>query len=160
MRAIIKDDLIVKIVGIGKGGIEIGTLPKENGLNIGLERIRWDGEKIVDLADLNEIWIDKNGIIHCIDVGGCQLIKIKYNQRKRLINDGTQWRLKTKKEINEYKNKEYSRRRRREYTKEIPIGDQLGVIMKYLSKQKDLDDELINMLNKIENIKKRWKKNK
>ena len=158
MRAIIQDDIIIKLIGIGKVGIEIGSLPKENNLNVGLDRVRWDGEKIVDLLYLDEFWIDNNGTLHCYDTGGCQLIKMKYKDRKRLINDCGTWRIRTKKEINDFKNKEYARRRKREYTKNVPIGDQLDAIFKYLKTKNDLTPELQNIINTVDEIKSRWKK--
>ena len=157
MKAIIKDDFIIKLIGFSNKGIEIGSLPKENGRNVGLDRLRWDGEKIVDLATLNEIWIDKKGLMHCYDIGGCTLIQMKFKDRKRLINDGT-WRIKTKQEIRNYKNMEYARRRKHDFNKEVPIGDQLDEIMKYLKTKNDLTPELETIIAKVDDIKSRWDK--
>ncbi|MBW2024363.1 MAG: hypothetical protein JRH08_00750 [Deltaproteobacteria bacterium] len=96
MRAVVDQDLIIHITE--RGDTEIGRLPK----GVGLERLRWDGSKIVDLADLDKIWVEcRNGvfILHAVEVPGSQLVKMKYADRKRLTKDGDKIRLKTAAEI-------------------------------------------------------------
>jgi len=81
-----------------KYGIDIGPKPK----NYGLECLRYDGNKIINLTKLNKIWVEKNGnkfILHCIDIGNCQLVDMTYNQRKNLINDNGTFRVKTANEL-------------------------------------------------------------
>jgi len=89
MKAIIDRDIITYITP--RGSIEIGSLPK----GIGLERLRWDGEKIIDLADLESIWVGHDLTLHAIEVPGSRLIEMNYRDRKRLINDAGSIRLKT-----------------------------------------------------------------
>jgi hypothetical protein len=157
MRAIVNGDIIVKLVM--NGGIEIGNLPKENGRNIGLERLRWNGNEVVDLATLNEIYVDKDGILHCIDdYENCKKLLMQYKDRRRLIKDNDGWRIKTQTEIDTFKNNEYQRRRKADYLKEMPIGDQLDSILKYFKAQTGLTEELQTILNKVDEIKSRWPK--
>jgi len=94
MRATLDKDIIVKI----GGPTEIGRLPK----GVGLERLRFDGKKIIDLATLDEIWVEeKNGvfILHAIEVPGSQLVRMRYADRRKLVKDGNKIRLKTAEEI-------------------------------------------------------------
>ena len=97
MRAILNNDLIVKLAFAD--GTEIGDLPS----GVGLERLRFDGSAVVDLATLSEIWVrtSTSGALelHCIDIGGCQLVTMTYNQRDLLINDAGTYRLKTVAEL-------------------------------------------------------------
>jgi len=65
MKANLKEDIIIMLTENGK--VEIGTLPK----NVGLERLRFNGKSVVDLFDLNEIWVRYvNGTfeLHAIEV--------------------------------------------------------------------------------------------
>jgi len=98
MRAILNNDIII-LLTVGDNGTEIGALPK----GIGLERLRFDGVKVVDLAALDEIWV-KIGAggafeLHCIDIGDCQLVPMAYNQRELLINISGLYGLKTAEEL-------------------------------------------------------------
>ena len=52
MRATVNQDVIVHVTPHGIA--EIGNLPT----GVGLERLRFDGKKIVDLASLDEIWVE------------------------------------------------------------------------------------------------------
>jgi len=96
LKALIEEDIIVKLDS--QNGIEIGNLP----VGVGLERLRWNGFAIVDLADLSEIWVRlKNNVfeLHCIQVVGSVLVSMTYADRYKLIlNDGI-IRLKTAEEI-------------------------------------------------------------
>lgn len=96
MKAILEKDIIIHITE--RGDIEIGKLPR----GVGLERLRWDGEKIVDLADLDQIWVEeKNGvfILHAIEVPNAQKVIMTYADRKRLVKDAGLIRLKTQEEM-------------------------------------------------------------
>jgi len=96
MKAIVNKDIIVHITE--RGDTEIGRLPR----GIGLERLRWDGSKVVDLADLDKIWVEhKNGafILHAIEVPGSQLVKMTYKDRKRLTIEDGKIRLLTAEEM-------------------------------------------------------------
>jgi len=98
MKAVVSQDIIVHITE--RGDTEIGKLPK----GIGLERLRWDGSKVVDLAGLDEIWVEcKNGafILHAIEVPGSQLVRMTYKDRKRLTIEDGKIRLLTTGEIAE-----------------------------------------------------------
>ena len=98
MLAILNNDIIIALT-ISENGTEIGSLPA----GVGLERLRFDGDKVVDLAAVSEIWI-KISIggafeLHCIDIGGCKLVAMAYSQRDLLINiDGT-YSIKTAEQI-------------------------------------------------------------
>ena len=103
MKAVVKQDIIVHITE--RGDTEIGKLPK----GVGLERLRWDGTKVVDLADLDEIWVEhKNGafILHAVEVPGSQLVKMHYRDRKRLTMDKGKIRLLTDEELQEKRERE------------------------------------------------------
>lgn len=67
-------------------GVEVGTLPS----GVGLERLRWTGTKLVDLADLTEIWVHPSSLqLHAVDVGGCTLVAMAYDDRRRLVQTST-----------------------------------------------------------------------
>ena len=98
MKAFIKNDEILHIST--NADTEIGPIP--NG--IGLERLRFDGNRVVDLATLSRIWVEyKNGnfFLHCIDIGNCQLVDMLYVHRHNLTNDNGTIRLKTDAELAE-----------------------------------------------------------
>jgi len=103
MKAILKDDIIIRITE--RGTTEIGTLPK----GIGLERLRFNGTQIVDLADLSSIWIENQGgvfILHAIEVEESQQVEMTYNDRKRLMNANDGIRLRTLEEMDAQEAKE------------------------------------------------------
>lgn len=52
MRASLDRDIIVHLTP--HGVTEIGSLPT----GAGLERLRWNGKRLVDLAELDEIWVE------------------------------------------------------------------------------------------------------
>jgi hypothetical protein len=82
MKATIKDDFIVRV---GAGDTEIGQLPK----GVGLERLRWTPDGIIDLMDLEEIWVKHLGNqhfeLHAVKVPGSHRVKMSYRDRKNLI---------------------------------------------------------------------------
>jgi hypothetical protein len=97
MRAILNNDIIVRLTTSENDGVEIGDIPKD----VGLERLRFDGTQTVDLAALSAFWIESNFTLHCIEVPNSQYVVMNYSDRKYLIsNDGT-IRLKTPVEIND-----------------------------------------------------------
>jgi hypothetical protein len=91
-------------------GIEVGDFPA----GVGLERLRFNGNEVVDLAALSEIWVKMSSgggfELHCIDVGGCQLIPMAYSQRDLLINISGLYGLKTAEEIEAERIAEVNRR--------------------------------------------------
>jgi hypothetical protein len=96
MKAFIQDDLIINITE--EGDTEIGSLPN----NVGLERLRFDGERVVDLADLSEFWVlpTLGGFeLHCIEIPNSYLIQMIYSDRKYLTLNSGSIRLKTQEEI-------------------------------------------------------------
>lgn len=99
MRAILKNDQILKLTISKKAGVEIGDIPK----GIGLERLRFDGDKIIDLHTLDHIWVDNYFNLHCIDIGDCQLVQMTYRDRKNLIDNNGIIQVKTSQDIEQEK---------------------------------------------------------
>lgn len=94
MRALVKEDIIIQITE--KGNAEIGDyLP----FGVGLERLRFDGKKIIDLIDLSEIWVRALSStffeLHAIEVSNSQLVVMDYANRHNLIQINGQIRLRT-----------------------------------------------------------------
>jgi len=100
MLAILDRDIIISLTI--KGDTEIGTIPADK-KGVGLDRLRFDGEKIVDLADLTELWVEAVApdffICHAIEVQGSQKVIMSYQDRKNLMIDNGTIRLKTAAEI-------------------------------------------------------------
>ncbi|MFA5436150.1 MAG: hypothetical protein WC372_08955 [Candidatus Neomarinimicrobiota bacterium] len=82
MRAILDGDRIVKLCI--EGGVEIGKPPK----GVGLERLRWDGKKLVDLATLTNLWvtIGKGGVpqLHASKLPGAIKVDASYKDRRKI----------------------------------------------------------------------------
>lgn len=81
MRAILDNDIIVNFSE--RGTVDLPTLPRR----VGLDRLRWDGTKLVDLGKLDQIWVEyRNGvfILHAIKVADSQLVAMRYRDRKKL----------------------------------------------------------------------------
>jgi hypothetical protein len=152
-RVILQTDGRIKKITSNPGlGIEVGDLPK----GVGLERLRWDGEKIVDLNDLDEMWVNPTTkICYPSEKPGLRKVIMKWKEREHLKVEGDIVRLKTKEEIDEPKKNEYMNRRRKEYP---PIGDQLDMIWKFLDTQPNKSPEIESMLNYIKSVKDKWKK--
>lgn len=151
-RVILNGDRIKKITADDKLGVEVGELPK----GVGLERLRWDGEKIVDLAELEEMYVNpQTKTLHVVQQRNTQRVQMSYNERFYLTNDNGTLRVKTPYERDEEQRSEYKARRRTEYP---AIGDQLGAIMDYLKGRDDLTPELQTFQTKIQEVKDRWKK--
>lgn len=94
MRVILKDDTMQ----ISAKGVDVGVRPK----NTGVECLRFDGNKLINLNKLNKIWVEYlNGgfILHCKKYRNSQLVEMKYNQRHLLINKDGIYRIKTDEEI-------------------------------------------------------------
>jgi hypothetical protein len=94
-KAVVEEDIIIVV---GHGNTEIGELPK----GVGLERLRWDGSQIIDLANLSEIWVRSVGQsfeLHCIEVANSILVSMTYGDRKNLTTNGSVIRLKTEEEL-------------------------------------------------------------
>ena len=96
MRAILNNDVIVSLVMNETDGTEIGDLPK----GVGMERLRFNGSEVVDLADLTAFWIEEgNFALHCVWVSNSQYFEMSYVDRKRLVLTDSGFRLKTLEEI-------------------------------------------------------------
>jgi hypothetical protein len=64
-------------------GVEIGDVCITN-----LKRLRFDGEKLIDILQLEEIWLDEANVVHCMNVEEkCKLVKVNDKYRKKLIRD-------------------------------------------------------------------------
>ena len=97
MKAFLDNDIIVNITE--RGDTEIGSLP----IGVGMERLRFDGEKVIDLADLSKFWVvpaGKGFELHCIKVPNSQLVQMNYSDRKYLKTNDSNICLKTTQEIN------------------------------------------------------------
>lgn len=95
MKVLLNEDIIVKISATAP--TEVGSIPKK----VGLERLRYDGKKVVDLLDLKTIYVRKeNGgfSLHAIPVKNSQAVSMTYKDRKNLTvdTDGTIRILSTK----------------------------------------------------------------
>lgn len=134
------------ILKIDKGSIPAG---------VGLERLRWTGKALVDLADLDEIWCEhKNGafLLHAIEVPYSQLVKMSYKDRKKLWNDNGVYKIKSDAQVRGELNLQY---RKSHYPN---VGDQLDAILKYLENKTDLPDELQNIINLWQATKTKYPK--
>jgi len=101
MRATLDRDIIVCFTE--KGETEVGPRP-EALRGVGLERLRFDGKKIVDLMGLTEIWVEPlpGGAftLHAVPVPGAELVKMSYLDRRNLVRDpGGKIRIKTASEL-------------------------------------------------------------
>jgi hypothetical protein len=86
MQATIDRDLITVL---GRGPV---TIPDDYPRDVGLERLRWNGSQIIDLATLNGFWVEhKNGmfVLHCMSMLNTTFIEMSYAQRKLLYYDGS-----------------------------------------------------------------------
>ena len=130
-------------------GVEIGSIPK----GVGLERVRWDGQKLIDLFMLHSIWVEYiNGafILHCIEVPKSQSVTMEYKDRKKLWNDNGVYSIKT----NEQAQNELNLKHRKAH---YPlISDQMGAIMKYFALQTGLPEELQKAIDDIEAVKEKY----
>lgn len=102
MKAVVNNDKIVNI-SESKGTVEIGTPPA----GVGLERLRWTGTELVDLAALSQIWVRHLSgdmfDLHASEMPGAQLVTMTYQDRKKLMVDNGQIRLMTAEEVEEEK---------------------------------------------------------
>jgi hypothetical protein len=104
MRVSLHEDMIVGF----SGDTEIGNLPK----GVGLERLRWDGSKVVDLAALEGMWVrHRNGTfsLHAVSVPGSQWVSMMYRERNRLYVNAGVIALKTEQEMTAAKRAEADR---------------------------------------------------
>ena len=96
MKAILKDDIIINIT-LSDKGVEIGDIPK----GIGLERLRLNGQKVVDLATLNQMYVFEPVPnfyeLHILPIG--QLVQMTYSNRHNLITSDGAIRIQSPEEI-------------------------------------------------------------
>lgn len=95
MLATVDKDIVVVL---GRGTV---TIPDDYPRNVGWERLRWDGERVVDLADLEGFWVEWNGcfFLHCKEFDGCTYVTMSYTDRFNLILDNGVPRLQTQEEL-------------------------------------------------------------
>lgn len=95
MLATVDRDIITVL---GRGPVEIGDdFPR----NVGLERLRWDGEKVVDLARLEGFWVENlmgMFLLHCVELPNTYFVTMRYADRKALTLNGGHPRLSTPEE--------------------------------------------------------------
>lgn len=87
MQATIDRDIITVL---GRGPV---TIPDDYPRDVGWERLRWDGERIIDLATLSAMWVERTQagsfVLHAIEVPGAVLVDMTYADRKNLYFDGS-----------------------------------------------------------------------
>jgi hypothetical protein len=87
MQATIDRDIIV---AIGRGPV---TIPDDYPRDVGWERLRWDGERIIDLATLDSMWVERTQagsfVLHAVEVPGSVLVDMAYSDRKNLSFGGS-----------------------------------------------------------------------
>jgi len=97
MKATLELDRILRISVAGD--TEIGAVPP----GVGLERLRFDGRKVVDLADLKSLWVRDLGCgaysLHAVEVPGSQAVEMTYADRRRLTTEAGVIRLRTQDEM-------------------------------------------------------------
>lgn len=153
-RAIIKDDCIVKLTTKNNIGVEVGTIPK----GVGFERLRWDGNKLIDIFYLKEFYVDKNTFkLHITHKNNTNLVVMNYKDKNKLVVDSitNKVRIKTQLESNKLKNEEYKARRKNEYP---DIGDQLEVIWLAIESFNIIPSKTSKMIQMIKDIKLKWPK--
>ena len=93
MKAELNQDIIIAW-STSADATEVGSKPP----GVGLERLRFDGTKIVDLADLTLINVVKTPgawELHAVSVPGSQEVVMNYADRKQLTADGGLYRVLT-----------------------------------------------------------------
>ena len=150
-RAVIDGDLILRISG---GETEIGPMPR----GIGLERLRFDGKRVVDLLTLDEMWVENKGgvwVLHCIPLPGCQRVKMTYADRWRLTNDAGAYRLRTQEEIDKAEAKAIVRSRAETVIYKIMdemdkafLIDAIRLFYAFILAERESNKELGDWLNK------------
>lgn len=104
MKVTLEEDRIVSL----SGETEVGNLPK----GVGLERLRWTGEQIVDLMYHSPLWVRyAKGVftLHSVAVSGSQQVDMTWAARKRLIIEAGAIRLRTAIEMTEVEEVENER---------------------------------------------------
>lgn len=152
-RAIIKHGRIVKLT-IQNIGIEVGVIPK----GVGLERLRWNGTELIDLMDLDEIYVDRETrVLHIEDKGNCEKVKMKYNERFDLFKDPITklLRIKTQEDKDRIKNDIHIAKLK---NKSPSLEHQVEIILGYLSERDDLTKELKELLEITNSIRNKLPK--
>ena len=89
MRAILNNDIIVTLTSDINKGTEIGSLPK----NVGMERLRFNGVEVVDLAGLSAFWVESipgGFMLHAVHVPNSFYVEMAFDDRVYLhVNGGT-----------------------------------------------------------------------
>ena len=155
MKITVKDDIVIN--SNPKDGIDVKRKPR----HLGWDRIRYNkltGE-LVDLEEAGTKWIDKNGIMHCLEVENSQPVDLKYSERKRLTKSNGQWRLMSEAEYEEKisagKEELILHKRKKNYS---PNGDVIDALLRYLEPKEDLTEELQEIINKWKETKEKFPK--
>jgi hypothetical protein len=106
MRVLLREDIIIKVLDTNSPlGVEVGDPPM--GSPIDFTRLRYNGSALVDLFNEDEMYVrrepSKEWTLHCVEVPGSQLVTMKFNQKKWLIDDAGTYRVMTVEEIEAYK---------------------------------------------------------
>jgi len=150
-RAILDNDMIVKLTVRENIGTEVGDVPKDVALN----HLRWDGTKLVNIGECDHFYVDEHLRLHVVELDNTKRIDMTFKDRKKLIiKDGEPYL--DKKTVNErLEDDAYSHRRKGHYPSK---GDQIGAILKYLETKKDLTPELKEIIEEVKSVKEQWPK--
>ena len=106
MRVLLNEDIIIKVLPKDSPlGVEVGNPPLGSPFDV--TRLRYNGSALVDLFNESEMYVrfrpGKGWSLHCIEVEGSQLVTMKFQQKKWLINDAGTYRVMTTEEIEAFK---------------------------------------------------------
>jgi hypothetical protein len=85
MKAILNEDIILQFSQTPVA-VEVGRVPK----GVGMERLRFNGHRVVDLMDLAVIYVRPIGPsfeLHAVQVLGSQAVNMSYTDRGRLFKE-------------------------------------------------------------------------
>ncbi len=95
MKAIIDGDLVV---GFGDGDVAGIDVPEEfRGLPA--ERIRYASGELVDISEVQEFFVDRNGVLHVVDGDGRKAITCEWNAQLVCDKASGTWRARTVAEV-------------------------------------------------------------
>lgn len=163
VRAILDNDIIVKLTMKEDIGTEIGSLPKENGQTVGLERLRWNGSEIIDISTIvpsTGFHVEPTFKLHVVPLPKTRHVEMTYDERKILKNDQGTLRPKTRSELLVEADIRYINKRKSEYP---DVGAQVGVLMQmfatsaaYPTTYDELPREMKILLSDIDVVKTKF----
>jgi hypothetical protein len=116
-----------KILAFGEKGLDL-RLPKS--ARGDLKRIRFNGQELVDLAELDQIYVTyaNNGFeLHARKVKGSQLVTMSYRDRKLLRVDGETIRVKTAQEVTDDRIAKLIKRAK--HKAKVALESQMGLLV-------------------------------